>query len=272
MKKTVVLSGVIAGVSVVIAVVSLLSVHFAFADDYPNKTTNGTSAYTTTHSKSMDGYWGSRLSQLLAEQSKKSTKAQTTGKTSRVTTTANGVTSARSKKTTLYVATTQKTTTTTSTTKKTTAATTTVLKTTRTATQEELKTLYDMAYYKVMSLYYQYQIDQRAYIADLETNIDNLRDRASDLYVQYMQDKKQLPLKFEAMGLSTNSGAYKAALEKLELQYKADLAPIEERIDELEVVLEQAKEDYALSANEAEELIRAEYLAAVEDFQQKTLS
>ena len=144
-------------------------------------------------------------------------------------------------------------------------------KTTRTATQKELKLLYDMAYNKVMADYYQYQIEQRSYIAELEADIADLKEQASDLYTGYKQQELALKERYAAMGL-LNSGAHKAAVKNLEAQYKSNLAPISKEIDELEKELKQAKADYAVSEKQLDAIIQAEYLAAVEEFQQKTLS
>lgn len=146
-----------------------------------------------------------------------------------------------------------------------------VSKTTRTATQTELDMLYGMAYNKVMADYYKYQIEQRAYIAEIEAETAELKKQASDLYVDYKQKESALKERYASMNL-LNSGAYKAAVKNLETQYKSNLAPISKEIDGLEEELTQAKADYAESEKQLDDIIQSEYLSAVEEFQQKTLS
>lgn len=149
------------------------------------------------------------------------------------------------------------------------ATTTTAPKTTRTATQEEREILYNAAYYRCLTALSDYRKELN--IPGLKDEITDLNDQAGGLYAQLLIDQKKLREKYAANGL-LGSGSYQVALKTLEQQYKTDLAPISKQIDTLEEALADAEELYALAESRLEADVEAEYLAALEEFQQKTLS
>lgn len=130
-------------------------------------------------------------------------------------------------------------------------------KTTRTATQDELETIYNYVYTKNILAFEQYAIQQEAYITDLN-------EQASDLYSTYSQELAALPEKYAAMGM-LNSGAHKAAEKNLTDQYKADSKALQEKI-------EKAEEEYAEREKQTADAIQKEYALEVVKFQQSTLS
>lgn len=108
-------------------------------------------------------------------------------------------------------------------------------------------------------------------IDGLKSEIDDLRAQASDLYTQYLSKKKQLEEQCAANGL-LNSGYYESTLRGLENQYNKDRDAILEEQRALQDELEQNEALYADAESEIDDIIMEEYLAAVEEFQQKTLS
>lgn len=137
------------------------------------------------------------------------------------------------------------------------AIATTIPKTTRAATQDELKTIYNYVYTRNILAFEQYATQQKTYIADL-------KEQASDLYSTYRQKLAALPEKYAAMGM-LNSGAHKAAEKNLTDQYKADSKALQEKI-------EKAEEEYAEREKQTTDAIQKEYALEVEKFQRSTLS
>lgn len=257
----------IVAVSALIALVSAFTgCSGAVADEHTTGTSETTASITSTSTTSTTGT-------TVTTETEEQTTTQTTTQTKRTTT------ATTTKATTAKATTTKAKTTKATTTKK---ITTKAQKTTRTATDDEMELLYGTAYIQVMQDYNEGQKklrEQKLYISEIETEIEELTEQASALYVGYRQDVDKLKERYAAMGL-LNSGAYTSAVKNLEQNYKANLAPISEKIDKLEEALEEAEEEYALleeeyptlSEWELEELIEEAYWDAVEEFQQNTLS
>lgn len=60
-----------------------------------------------------------------------------------------------------------------------------------------------------------------------------MKDTASNNYVQYVAEKRNLRERYAGMGM-LNSGAYKAALESLDRQYQLSSQSLSKDIDEIE--------------------------------------
>lgn len=234
-----------------------------------NDNANGTTRSAATSSKPFEDV---TIESSTTQNSKHITTSTTASRTTTTTEKANKPTTATTTKKATTVTIKSKKATAKSTTTSTVSTTSTMAqKTTRTATETELELLYSMAYNKVMAEYYKYQASQSAYINELKGEIADLQDQAGAFYVDYQLQLRSLKERYSAMGL-LNSGAYVSAQQSLEYQYKGNVAPISKRVEELKKELQQAEKDYDESASQCEALIEEEFLAAVEEFQQKTLS
>ena len=148
-------------------------------------------------------------------------------------------------------------------------------KTTRTLTQSEKDMVYGIVYNKMLKEYNDKLIEQQnrqKQITSLKNEIAGLQGQASDLYVQYQNNLKQLKTKCDAMGMSTNSGYYKAQKESLEAQYKNGLAPISEKIDKLQKQVKDAEAALETIKEPTKDEIWQAYLYELEMYQLNTLS
>lgn len=248
----------------VLAVLSLS----ACGDKTPSNPAVGQSEGTTGN------YWAQKISQLEAEQAKTSTTKWTmsTEQTTTTTTAEKPTTTKRSWFTFASQSTTSSRST--STTKRsTTTTTTTMYKPTITMSQEIKDMIYNMVYQQKMLEYNSRLREQQALknrVTQIENRIANLRNQASNLYVQYQTDLRQLAIKCEAMGMSTNSGYYKGQADSLESQYKANLAPISAEIDELEEELAEAEKEVGATIEEPTQAeIQEAYLIELEEYKKK---
>ena len=259
------------------ATVSFSIVGTVLVTDYFNR--NNPPVDTSKESvttKYTGNYWQSVLDDFEKEQAKTSTTKRTT--TTLTTTTAattakkTTMTKKTTNKTTAATIKTTKATTTTKTTKATTTKTKEAIKTTRLATAAEKEEIYRHVSSEVMATYEEYKAVRLARIAEIDAAMSPLQSQASALYVKYMQDTRQLAIRCEAIGMSTNSGYYNKQVKALENQYNLDLAPISEKISDLREEKEVIQSALAESESQLDIVIQAKYETAVEEFQKQTLS
>ena len=268
-KPVIIISLVIIGLLALFSVVAFCAV--LVVDNYQQNDSDDISLSSTAGGVSKSttaNYWAQQMSKLESMQAEQA-KTSTTTTAKKTTTTQRSWFTAKTSRSTLPSRST-------SATEQTTRATTTTTthkasKTTRLATAAEKEAIYRSVSAEVTELYEDYKAVRQERIAEIDAEIAPLQARASALYTQYMQDKRQLATRCEAMGMSTSSGYYKAQAEALTNQYQTNLAPISEQIAELKDEKEIIQSALTESEGQLEAVIQAEYLAAVEEFQQSTL-
>lgn len=253
---------VITGSLAVISVCAVLLVVLQPDDELPVDTGISTSK------PEMDGqtfedwseeYLNLRASRLAEEEARKSTTARhtttTTTKRTWQTVPATPVT-VPSKSTTSSIKRTE-----------TTSATQRVSKTTRLATKEEKEEIYRSVSAESKEIYEGYKAEMLALIAEVDAEIIKLQAQKKDIDEQYEKDEDELyeRLKHEFFPISIY-------LDQLTNEYRSKTIPIDNKISELKALKESIQSDLEEAENQLDGIIQEKYKAAVEEFQQKTLS
>lgn len=264
MKKSVtavllVISGLLALFSVVAVCIVLIVPLFDSEEDNPAIGISENSTITTSGQSFEDWVNG-----YTHQSSAPATKA--TGKTTTRTTEAEKTTT-RSWFTAYTGRTTTVATTAAEATAKPTTTTTTVPKTTRTATQEERDSIYRSVYSEVMTFYTEYKAGQQERIAEIDAEIAELEAQRQGLYADYKKQIDDLYERFKHEFIPV------ATLEaQITNAYQNSVAPIVSKISELEAEKQGIKSGLGEIESQLDYIIQEEYLAALEEYQQKTLS